>query len=128
MNDNVIIELIKRKYGKVKMLNNGWCHFVFHHLHFIYVPEDKTALIRIILPHITSVDCDNRKMVETVVMEINREVRFVKAMILNNGSVSLNYDHRISNGESIDDTIVHIINTLYAASEYLKLKIKEKNI
>lgn len=53
-------------------------------------------------------------------------MKFIKAMVLNNGSISLNYDHRISNGEDVGDIVEHIIKTLYIASEYLVLKLKTK--
>ena len=125
MKDSVIKE-IKRQCGKIRVLNNGWCHFVYHHLHYLYIPDDSNGMIRISIPHV--VNCNEYKKVEvdSAVNETNREVKFIKAMVLNNGSVSLNYDHRISKDEDVMEIVEHIITTLYMASEYLVLKLKSK--
>ena len=83
-------------------------------------------MIRISIPHVVNSKEYKKERVDSAVNEINREVKFIKAMLLNNGSISLNYDHRISNGEDVSDIIEHIIKTLYIASEYLVLKLKSK--
>lgn len=83
-------------------------------------------MIRISIPHVVNSKEYKKDEVDSAVNETNREVKFIKAMVLNNGSISLNYDHRISNGEDIDEIVEHIITTLYIASEYLVLKLKSK--
>ena len=125
MKDSVIEE-IKRQCGKVRVLNNGWCHFVFRHLHYLYILDDSNVLIRISIPHVVNSKDYKKDEVDSAVNETNREVKFIKAMVLNNGSISLNYDHRISNGENVSEIVAHIIKTLYMASEYLLLKLKSK--
>ena len=125
MKDSVIEE-IKRQCGKVRVLNNGWCHFVYHHLHYLNIPDDSNGMIRISIPHVVNSKEYKKEEVDAAVNETNREVKFIKAMVLNNGSISLNYDHRISKGENIGEIVEHIITTLYIASEYLVLKLKSK--
>ena len=44
-------------------------------------------------------------------------------MILENGSISLNYDHKISNEERACDIVPHMIKTLYCVSGYLMFKL-----
>lgn len=121
-----VIEEIKRQCGKVSVLNNGWYHFVYHHLHYLNIPDDANGMIRISIPHVVNSKEYNKDDVDAAVNETNREVKFIKAMVLNNGSISLNYDHRISCGEDIGEIVEHIIKTLYIASEYLVLKLKSK--
>lgn len=121
-----VIEEIKRQCGTVRMLNNGWCHFVYCHLHYLYIPDDANGMIRISIPHVTNSKEYKKEEVDAAVNETNREVKFIKAMVLNNGSISLNYDHWISNGENVSEIVEHIIKTLYIASEYLVLKLKSK--
>lgn len=58
-----------------------------------------------------------------LVNEINREVKYIKAVIRTNGRVSLSYDHRISDDESVEVIVPHMIRTLYAASIYLNGKL-----
>lgn len=125
MKDQVVAE-IKRQCGTMRVLDNGWCHFVFRHLHYLNIPDDANEMIRISIPHVVNSKNYKKENVDVAVNETNREVKFIKAMVLNNGSISLNYDHRISNGEDIGEIVEHIIKTLYIASEYLVLKLKTK--
>ena len=123
---DTVIEEIKRKCGKVRVLNNGWCHFVYHHLHYLYIPDDANGMIRISIPHVANSKDYQKEDVDAAVNETNREVKFIKAMMLNNGCVSLNYDHRISLSDNSSEIVEHIIKTLYVASEYLVIKLKSK--
>ena len=120
---DLVIEEIKRKCGKVRVLNNGWCHFVYHHLHFLYIPDDTNGMIRISIPHVVNSKEYNREVVDAAVNETNREVKFIKGIALNNGSISLNYDHKFLARENVNKIVVHMIRTLYAASEYLMNKL-----
>lgn len=119
-----VIEGIKRKCGKVRMLNNGWCHFTYRHLHFVNIPDGSNDMIRISIPHVADSTDYTKEVLDKAINETNREVKFIKAMVLNNGSISLNYDHRISNDEKGDEIVSHMIITLFAAAEYLKRKLK----
>ena len=119
-----VIEEIKRQCGKVRVLNNGWCHFVYHHLHDLNIPDNANEMIRISIPHVVNSKEYKKEEVDAAVNETNREVKFIKVMVLDNGSISLNYDHRISNNENVSEIVEHIIKTLYIASEYLVLKLK----
>lgn len=125
MKDQVVAE-IKRQCGTMRVLDNGWCHFVYRHLHYLNIPDDTNEMIRISIPHVVNSKNYKKENVDVAVNETNREVKFIKAMVLNNGSISLNYDHRISNGEDIGEIVEHVIKTLYIASEYLVLKLKSK--
>lgn len=124
--EDSVNEEIRRQCGKVRVLNNGWCHFVYHHLHYLNIPDDANRMLRISIPHVVNRKDYKKEVVDAAVNETNREMKFIKAMVLNNGSISLNYDHRISNDENVSEIVGHIINTLYIASEYLVLKLKSK--
>ena len=86
-------------------------------------------MIRFSIPHICKVCEYDRVRVETIINETNREVKYIKAVILDNGSISINYDHKISKGENASDIVSHMIKTLYTASEYLiqKLRTRKKH-
>lgn len=121
---DLVIEEIKRQCGKVRMLNNGWCHFVYRHLHFVNIPDDNNVMIRISIPHVAKSKECTRGGLNKAINETNREVKFIKAIILNNGSISLNYDHKISNDENFNEIVPYVIKTLYKTSEYLILKFQ----
>lgn len=80
------------------------------------------------IPHIMKVELDNMNEVKVAVNSTNRELRFIKAVILNNGSVSICYDHKITKNENIAEVVSHIIKTLDFASNHLKKKISGKSI
>lgn len=110
--------------GNAILLENGWHHFVYHHLNYVNIPDCKNGMIRISIPHICKDDKYEKERLENVINETNREVKYVKVMILENGSVSLNYDHKICEKERASDIVPHMIKTLYCASEYLMFKLK----
>ena len=80
MKDSVIEE-IKRQCGTVRVLNNGWCHFVYHHLHYLNIPDDANGMIRISIPHVVSSKEYEKEEVNAAVNETNREVKFIKAYL-----------------------------------------------
>lgn len=120
---DLVIEEIKRRCGKVRVLSNGWCHFVYRHLHYLYIPDDSNWMIRISIPHVVNSKDYKKEEVDAAVNETNREVKFIKAMLLNNGSVSLNYDHRLSNDENVGEIVVYMVQALFVAAEYLDNKL-----
>ncbi len=121
---DLVIEEIKRLCGKIVMLNNGWCHFVYRHLHYLNIPDDANGMIRISIPHVVNSKDYPKDIIDDVVNETNREVKYIKAVVLSNGSISLNYDHHIGNDEKPTDIVPYMIKSLYSASEYLVLKLQ----
>lgn len=76
-------------------------------------------MIRVSIPYVDNINAYPREVADAAVNETNREVKYIKVVVLNNGSISLNYDHKLNNEEKCSETVVHMITTLYAASEYL---------
>ena len=125
MNEQVLEE-IKRLSEKVTVLNNGWCHFEYRHLHFVSIPDKRQEMIRISVPHVVNGNDYSRVILDSVINETNQQVKFIKAILLNNGSLTLDYDHQVCQGEKMDKIVSHMITTLYAASEYIKMKFQER--
>lgn len=118
---------ITRLCGKTNKVSSfGW-HFTHNDLHYFYVPDKDDKYIRITIPHIVKVEQENMNEVTAAINETNREVKFVKAVILSNGSVSISYDHKIAENENIEGIVSHIIKTLDFASNHLKKKISVKS-
>ena len=120
------IEEIKRLCGNAMVLNNGWCHFVYHHLHYLIIPDETNYMIRISVPHVANYNDYKKEILDAAINETNRKVKYVKVVVLINGSISLNYDHRISNNEQIGEIIPHMIRTLHTTSMYLTEKLRSK--
>lgn len=99
-------------------------YFVYNERHYFYVPNKDSHFLRFTIPHLAkSAEFDINKVTEAV-NETNREVKFVKAVILKNGSISISYDHKLIKGDSIEQIVPHIIKTLDFASNYIINKIK----
>jgi len=121
-----ITKQIRQVCGDMELLKNGWYIFIYHGERYIYMPDSKETLIRFSIPHLTLADVDNgsEDKIAAVINETNREVKFIKVMLLDNGSVSLSYDHKITEGEQINEIVPHIIKALDFASDYFIKKLK----
>ena len=81
-------------------------------------------MIRFCVPHLVKANEYNADLLSDAINETNRNVRFIKAVKLDCGSVSLDYDHKTVSDESADTIVPHIINALDFASNYLLNKLK----
>ena len=124
MNNVEILNQVEKLCGSTTLLENGWRHFVYHHLHYVNIPDCKNGMIRISIPHICKKSDYDKKRLEDIINETNREVKYIKVMILENGSISMNYDHKISDGDKTSEIVPHMIKTLYSASEYFMFKLQ----
>lgn len=123
--EEITQEIIKLCGSTNKVPLFGW-HFVYKERHYFYVPDKERKFIRITIPHIIRVNDMDIKMVTDIINETNREVKFIKTVILENGSISISYDHKITEKENLGIIVNHIINSLDFASNYLMNKFKEK--
>jgi len=85
---NQVIEEIRRLCGNASVLDNVWCHFVYRHVHFVNIPCKGDDMIRVSIPHVADSTAYRREVLDAAINETNREVKFIKAMVLNNGSIS----------------------------------------
>lgn len=81
-------------------------------------------MIRFCVPHLVKANEYNADLLSDAINETNRNVKFIKAVKLDCGSVSLDYDHKTTSDESTDTIVPHIINALDFASTYLLNKLK----
>jgi len=119
-----IVDEIKRECGNVEKLPMiGW-HFMYNDRHYLYMGARGGNELRFCIPHLMkSKDCDSERLTEAI-NETNRTVKYIKAMVLESGSVSLDYDHKLTDGESASEIVPHIIKSLDFASNYLINKIE----
>jgi len=119
-----IVDEIKKECGNVdKLPLIGW-HFMYNDRHYLYMGARSGNELRFCIPHLMkSKDCDCERLTEAI-NETNRTVKYIKAMVLESGSVSLDYDHKLTDSESASEIVPHIIKSLDFASNYLINKIK----
>ena len=83
-------------------------------------------MIRICIPHYDNANQYESELLSTTINETNREVKYVKVVVLGNGSISINYDHKYDNENDLYLILYHILKTLCFAAEYLTNKLSEK--
>lgn len=123
MRQDEIVNEIRKKCGHVEMLPSmGW-HFIYHDRHFFYMTGRSEGMIRFCIPYLVKTDRYDAKVVSEAINDTNRDVKFIKAVKLDSGNISLDYDHKATSDESAETIVPHIIDALDFASNYLLNKI-----
>ena len=81
-------------------------------------------MIRFCIPHLIIANEYDKEQLTDAINNTNKNVKFIKAVKLDCGSVSLDYDHKTTSDESAETIVPHIINALDFASTYLLNKLK----
>lgn len=124
MRQEEIVNEIRKKCGNVEMLSlMGW-HFIYSKRHYFYVTRRNDGMIRFCIPHLVKVDEYDTEILSEAINDTNRNVKFIKVVKLDCGSVSLDYDHKTTPDESAETIVPHIIDALDFASTYLLNKLK----
>lgn len=104
----------------------GWWYFKYESYQMVYIPTNETSdTIRICVPHFNDANQYESKQLTSAINKTNREVKFVKVVVLGNGSISINYDHKCDNENDLHLIVRHILRTLYFEAEYLTNKLSE---
>lgn len=123
MKQEEIVNEIRKKCGNVKTLPLiGW-HFTYHGRYFVYLTGGNEDMIRFCIPYLAKVDRYDARAVSDAINETNRNVKFIKAVKLDSGNISLDYDHKTASDESAETIVSHIIDALDFASTYLLNKL-----
>lgn len=122
-----IVNSLKELATNVKYFAGvGWWHLKYADYQMVYIPSNHSSnAIRICIPHFDSVEYYEPEQLSTAINETNREVKYVKIVILGNGSISINYDHK-NDSDDLHSILLHMLKTLCFAAEYLKCKLYEK--
>ena len=91
---------------------------------FFYMTGRSEGMIRFCIPHLIIANEYDKEQLTDAINNTNKNVKFIKAVKLDCGSVSLDYDHKIADKESAKDIVPHIIKALDFAARYLMEKIK----
>lgn len=110
--------------GGVDKISSFGLHFMYKDQHYVYVENKDPHNIRFIIPHMGRLNDKDSVKIKKAVNETNREVKYIKALILENGCISICYDHKLSDNETnLHKIVKHIIKSLDFAANYLKSKI-----
>ena len=125
INDS-IEKLIRQKCGRMGVLPNGWHLFSFHGRHFIYESDGK-GLLQFGIPYLMDSERYDMESVILAINDTNCRMRFIKAVLLDNGVVALTYDYMVMGAEHLGRVADHIIETLDRAADYFLGKFPTHN-
>ncbi len=125
--DEIIAFLKELSTNVIFFAGAGWWYFKYGSYQMLYIPtNDSSNAIRICIPHFNSANQYESEALVAAINETNREVKYVKVVILGNGSISINYDHKYDGENDLYSMLLHMLKTLCFAAEYLKSKLFEK--
>lgn len=127
MKQEEIVNEIHRMCGQtILMPSLGW-HFKYKEQVYIYVVGKDESMIRFCIPFVAGLLSNDKKLLKDAVNDTNRNVKFIKALLSEKDEtkVSLDYDHKITDMESANDIVPHIIKTLDFAVGYLEKRVRE---
>lgn len=102
----------------------GWWRFEHDNHRMVYIPgDDSSDTIRICIPHFDASDKYDSEFLAAAINEVNREVKYVKVVLLGNGSIAVNYDYLCGTSEDISSVLRHMLKCLSFAADYLKKKL-----
>lgn len=112
--------------GGINKITPLGLYFRYNSQHYVYLTSKDAHNIRFVIPHMAKLSEKDNVTVLNAVNETNREVKYVKAVILNNGSISICYDHKLSidNKGNIRNIVEHMVKSLDFAANYFLTKIQ----
>ena len=125
---NEIIKAIKKlAYNFSYITGLDWWYFSYDKYQMVYIPDANSDTIRICIPHYDKLENYDFQLLISAINEINRKVKYVKIVVLKNGSISVNYDHKYCNiNNNIDAILPHILDSLCFAANTLKAELSRK--
>ena len=114
---NQVIEEIRRLCGKVEWMPGLGHYFLINNTLCLYMYCKGTGSLRFAIPYLAKATEDNKSKMMDLVNQTNREVKYIKAALLDND--------KVMKGEKPQDFVPHIINALGFASNYIIEKIGE---
>lgn len=124
--DRQVIQEIKKICGDVQLIEHIGCLFNLYGTHCMYMDNKDPCLLKIAIPSLTTVTEEKMMYVTNIINQVNREIKYVKSFLLDNGCVSVVYERKIIDGEKPEHVVEHVIKTLRFASEYVKQRITTK--
>lgn len=126
MRQEDIVNEIRKKCGHVEKVSSKAWHFIYRGRHFLYMDGNSGSMARFCIPHLIGADECDEEMLSDAINETNRSVRFIKAVKLECGSISLDFVHKTEPEESAETIVPFAVNALNFTSAYFLGKLKRR--
>lgn len=114
-----IIEDIKMLCGNVVRLPGETYHFKVNGLDCLYMKTGCNNYLRFVAPCVGLAPVPLQHEYMAMLNQVNKEIRYIKALLLDNGSIAVNYDCKLLDMKSHQEIVSHIIRTISFASTYI---------
>lgn len=121
---DIIIEDIKTLCGKVIRLPGDTYHFKVNGLDCLYMKTGRRNYLRFVAPCVSQVPASQQNDYMSMLNQVNKEIRYIKALLLDNGNIAVNYDCRLVDEQWHREVVTHIIKTISFASGYITDRIQ----
>ena len=128
--DVVVRELVKLGAKSVQFMPNGWWSFVYNGWEMLYIPSRKGAVydnLRICIPAFNASGRNRGDLLSGAINGLNRNIRFVKAVILDNDAICINYDHKCTGDDDLTGIVAHMLKVLSFSAEYMQSELVNDN-
>lgn len=125
MRQEEIVNEIRRMCGQtIQMPSFGW-HFKYNGQVYFYVVGKDESMIRFCIPFVAGLLSNDKELLKEAVNYTNRNVKYIKVLLSekDDATVSLDYDHKITDLESARDIVPHIIKSLDFAVRFLERQV-----
>lgn len=125
MRQEEIVNEIRRMCGQtILMPSLGW-HFKYNGQVYFYVVGKDESMIRFCIPFVAGLLSNDKELLKEAVNYTNRNVKYIKVLLSekDDATVSLDYDHKITDLESARDIVPHIIKSLDFAVRFLERQV-----
>lgn len=125
MRQEEIVNEIRRMCGQtIQMPSLGW-HFKYNGQVYFYVVGKDESMIRFCIPFVAGLLSNDKELLKEAVNYTNRNVKYIKVLLSekDDATVSLDYDHKITDLESARDIVPHIIKSLDFAVRFLERQV-----
>lgn len=115
MNNAKLQSSIERECSAVRHVPGVGLCFLVEHLVCICPELPSDNCLQFSIPHVLSTSDIDNDCLQQLVNGINCERRFVKAFVLQSGSLALTYDHHINSGDNVPKLVHHMVGALSQA-------------
>lgn len=95
-------------------------HFICENSHFLFMPcENDENFLRFAIPGIFEVTEENRLFLLDIANKTNMDLKYVKAVIMDNETLWLFLEYRMVGEQSLDELLEFIIRMLLYCKQYV---------
>ena len=86
-------------------------HFKVNGLDCLYMKTGRRNYLRFVAPCVSQVPVSQQNDYMSMLNQVNKEIRYIKALLLDNGNIAVNYDCRLVDEQSHREVVTPLVST-----------------